>query len=186
MKREYLYIAKLCLSGIVMALLTSCTESYDPTPIIEPVDDTTPVYQGMWSFKGKNLTEEYVWDMDSLLQMNLPIHELAEAYAPEGYKDAARENAYMLEGLFKLNRIGYSETSLYYQIPRPKYLFYTQYGGAVHKLSLFLSNSTAMKDISETEISVQLRVDSVQIDGITIQKYSPQEVLLFTCIKRVQ
>ena len=174
------------LCGLATALLIGCSEASDDHFIIDPPADNTPVYYGAWSFQGTKLAEEHIWDMDSLLQMNLPIHALAEKYAPEGYKDTARDGAYMLEGKFKLNRIGYSETAQYYQIPRPKYLFYTQYGGAVHKLALFLSNSTAMKDIENTELSVMLRVDSVQIDGITIQRYSPQEVLLFTCIKRVQ
>ena len=185
----------------IVALLTACTTSDEDIMDIAPANNlyTQAAYQGTWVFSKdilssnsstsmKNLAENSITYIcqDKTISLSFPIQAVARLAVPEERADEAAENAYCSDYSFPFSEVGYSDNMLYWQIDKPRYIFHTRYGGAVHKIAVYMSNSNAVCANDYSSLSISLNIDSLQNADKTVARFQPQLGIMYICSERIK
>ena len=186
---------------LIVVSLTACTTSDEEVMDIGSADNsyTLAAYQGTWmfskdflssnSFSSRNYLAEnsitYICQ-DKTIMLNFPIQAVARLAVPEERADEAAENAYCSDYSFPFNEVGYSDNMLYWQIDKPRYIFHTRYGGAVHKIAVYMSNSNAICANDYSSLSISLNIDSLQNADKTVARFQPQLGIMYIWSERIK
>lgn len=123
---------------------------------------------------------------DKTISLNFPIQAVARLAVPEERADEAAENAYYSDYSFPFSEVGYSDNMLYWQIDKPRYIFHTRYGGAVHKIAVYMSNSNAICANDYSSLSISLNIDSLQNADKTVVRFQPRLGIMYICSERIK
>jgi hypothetical protein len=123
---------------------------------------------------------------DKTFSLYFPIQAVARLAVPEERADEAAENAYCSDYIFPFSEVGYSDNMLYWQIDKPRYIFHTRYGGAVHKIAVYMSNSNAICANDYSSLSISLNIDSLQNADKTVARFQPQLGIMYICSERIK
>lgn len=186
---------------LIVVSLTACTTSDEEVMDIGSADNSYSLaaYQGTWmfskdflssnSFSSRNYLAEnsitYICQ-DKTIMLNFPIQAVARLAVPEERADEAAENAYYSDYSFPFNEVGYSDNMLYWQIDKPRYVFHTRYGGAVHKIAVYMSNSNAICANDYSSLSISLNIDSLQNADKTVARFQPQLGIMYIWSERIK
>ena len=186
---------------LIVVSLTACTTSDEEVMDIGSADNSYSLaaYQGTWmfskdflssnSFSSRNYLAEnsitYICQ-DKTIMLNFPIQAVARLAVPEERADEAAENAYYSDYSFPFNEVGYSDNMLYWQIDKPRYIFHTRYGGAVHKIAVYMSNSNAICANDYSSLSISLNIDSLQNADKTVARFQPQLGIMYIWSERIK
>lgn len=186
---------------LIVVSLTACTTSDEEVMDIGSADNSYSLaaYQGTWmfskdflssnSFSSRNYLAEnsitYICQ-DKTIMLNFPIQAVARLAVPEERADEAAENAYYSDYSFPFNEVGYSDNMLYWQIDKPRYIFHTRYGGAVHKIAVYMSNSNAICANDYSSLSISLNIDSLQNADKTVARFQPRLGIMYICSERIK
>lgn len=186
---------------LIVVSLTACTTSDEEVMNIGSADNSYSLaaYQGTWmfskdflssnSFSSRNYLAEnsitYICQ-DKTIMLNFPIQAVARLAVPEERADEAAENAYCSDYSFPFNEVGYSDNMLYWQIDKPRYIFHTRYGGAVHKIAVYMSNSNAICANDYSSLSISLNIDSLQNADKTVARFQPQLGIMYIWSERIK
>ena len=186
---------------LIVVSLTACTTSDEEVMNIGSADNSYSLaaYQGTWmfskdflssnSFSSRNYLAEnsitYICQ-DKTIMLNFPIQAVARLAVPEERADEAAENAYYSDYSFPFNEVGYSDNMLYWQIDKPRYIFHTRYGGAVHKIAVYMSNSNAICANDYSSLSISLNIDSLQNADKTVARFQPQLGIMYIWSERIK
>ena len=186
---------------LIVVSLTACTTSDEEVMDIGSADNSYSLaaYQGTWmfskdflssnSFSSRNYLAEnsitYICQ-DKTISLNFPIQAVARLAVPEERADEAAENAYYSDYSFPFNEVGYSDNMLYWQIDKPRYIFHTRYGGAVHKIAVYMSNSNAICANDYSSLSISLNIDSLQNADKTVARFQPQLGIMYIWSERIK
>ena len=186
---------------LIVALLTACTTSDEEVMNLEPSYNSLAqaAYQGTWVFSKdilssnsstsmKHLAENSITYIcqDKTISLSFPIQAVARLAVPEERADEAAENAYCSDYSFPFSEVGYSDNMLYWQIDKPRYIFHTRYGGAVHKIAVYMSNSNAVCANDYNSLSISLNIDSLQNADKTVARFQPQLGIMYICSERIK
>ena len=186
---------------LIVASLTACTTSDEEVMDIAPAYNlyTQAAYQGTWVFSKdilssnsstsmKHLAENSITYIcqDKTISLSFPIQAVARLAVPEERADEAAENAYCSDYSFPFSEVGYSDNMLYWQIDKPRYIFHTRYGGAVHKIAVYMSNSNAVCANDYSSLSISLNIDSLQNADKTVARFQPQLGIMYICSERIK
>ena len=186
---------------LIVVSLTACTTSDEEVMDIGSADNSYSLaaYQGTWmfskdflssnSFSSRNYLAEnsitYICQ-DKTIMLNFPIQAVARLAVPEERADEAAENAYCSDYSFPFSEVGYSDNMLYWQIDKPRYIFHTRYGGAVHKIAVYMSNSNAICANDYSSLSISLNIDSLQNADKTVARFQPQLGIMYIWSERIK
>ena len=201
MTRNKKYCTLLIAALVVM--LSACS-SYDDDSMYENAmygaSQARAAYNGTWKF-GDKASTTYSTDknasdtadnmtaivcQDNTLSLNFPIQLVARLAVPAEHADDAANNAYFVDYGFPYSEVGYSANTLYWQIDKPRYVFYTRYGGAAHKIVAYMSNSTVACASDYSQICISLHIDSLQNADKTVARFNPQLELLYISTERIK
>ena len=186
---------------LIVVSLTACTTSDEEVMDIGSADNSYSLaaYQGTWmfskdflssnSFSSRNYLAEnsitYICQ-DKTIMLNFPIQAVARLAVPEDRADEAAENAYYSDYSFPFSEVGYSDNMLYWQIDKPRYIFHTRYGGAVHKIAVYMSNSNAICANDYSSLSISLNIDSLQNADKTVARFQPRLGIMYIWSERIK
>ena len=201
MTRNKKYCTLLIAALVVM--LSACS-SYDDDSMYENAmygaSQARAAYNGTWKF-GDKASTTYSADknasdtadnmtaivcQDNTLSLNFPIQLVARLAVSAEHADDAANNAYFVDYGFPYSEVGYSANTLYWQIDKPRYVFYTRYGGAAHKIVAYMSNSTVACANDYSQICISLHIDSLQNADKTVARFNPQLELLYISTERIK
>ena len=191
------------LFAVLVVMLSACS-SYDDSIYENAMDGAVQAraaYNGTWMFGEDKASTTYsatnnvsdtadnmtaIVCQDNTLSLNFPIQIVARLAVPTEHADDAANNAYFVDYGFPYSEVGYSANTLYWQIDKPRYVFYTRYGGAAHKIVAFMSNSTVACASDYSQICISLRIDSLQNADKTVARFNPQFELLYISTERIK
>ena len=186
---------------LIVVSLTACTTSDEEVMNIGSADNSYSLaaYQGTWMFSKDFLSSRLSNSMnhlaensityicqDKTISLNFPIQAVARLAVPEERADEAAENAYYSDYSFPFSEVGYSDNMLYWQIDKPRYVFHTRYGGAVHKIAVYMSNSNAICANDYSSLSISLNIDSLQNADKTVARFQPQLGIMYIWSERIK
>ena len=186
---------------LIVTLFTACATSDEDVMNFEPAYNShvQAAYQGTWVFFNdlsssnssssmNHLAENSITYIcqDKTFSLNFPIQAVARLAVPEERADEAAENAYCSDYSFPFNEVGYSDNMLYWQIDKPRYIFHTRYGGAVHKIAVYMSNSNAICANDYSSLSISLNIDSLQNADKTVARFQPQLGIMYIWSERIK
>lgn len=186
---------------LIVVSLTACTTSDEEVMDIGSADNSYSLaaYQGTWMFSKDFLSSNslssrnYLAEnsityicQDKTISLYFPIQAVARLAVPEERADEAAENAYYSDYSFPFSEVGYSDNMLYWQIDKPRYIFHTRYGGAVHKIAVYMSNSNAICANDYSSLSISLNIDSLQNADKTVARFQPQLGIMYIWSERIK
>ena len=183
---------------LIVASLAACTTSDEEFMNSEPSYNLTvqAAYKGTWVFFEGLISSSFTNNLadnsityicqDKTISLNFPIQAVARLAVPEERADEAAENAYYSDYSFPFSEVGYSDNMLYWQIDKPRYIFHTRYGGAVHKIAVYMSNSNAICANDYSSLSLSLNIDSLQNADKTVARFQPQLGIMYICSERIK
>lgn len=183
---------------LIVASLAACTTSDEEFMNSEPSYNSTvqAAYKGTWVFFEGLISSSFTNNLadnsityicqDKTISLNFPIQAVARLAVPEERADEAAENAYYSDYSFPFSEVGYSDNMLYWQIDKPRYIFHTRYGGAVHKIAVYMSNSNAICANDYSSLSLSLNIDSLQNTDKTVARFQPQLGIMYICSERIK
>lgn len=183
---------------LIVASLAACTTSDEEFLNSDPSYNSTvqAAYKGTWVFFEGLISSSFTNNLadnsityicqDKTISLNFPIQAMARLAVPEERADEAAENAYYSDYSFPFSEVGYSDNMLYWQIDKPRYIFHTRYGGAVHKIAVYMSNSNAICANDYSSLSLSLNIDSLQNADKTVARFQPQLGIMYICSERIK
>lgn len=193
--------------GLLLLLLAACSSNdEDSFAISDPnsVDNAQAAYSGIWTFGNGNGSYNQMnttnnpnnnqtissvisaINNDGTLSLLFPMQLITPLAVPNEKADEATQNAYLFDYSFPYFDVGYTSNSTYWHIDKPRYVYHTRYGGAVHKIAVYMSNCSAVCSSDYSQLGIALHVDSLQNADKTVARFQPQLEMIYVSKQRIR
>ena len=176
--------------GLLLLLLAACSSNdEDSFAFSDPnsADNAQAAYSGIWTFgNGNGSYNQTNTTNNRTLSLLFPMQLITPLAVPNEKADEATQNAYLFDYSFPYFDVGYTSNSTYWHIDKPRYVYHTRYGGAVHKIAVYMSNCSAVCSSDYSQLGIALHVDSLQNADKTVARFQPQLEMIYVSKQRIR